>query len=86
MLLDLGGRELGGALSDGGDLVLSLPGVTLCNGTLLLPDKACMEVAAPDVRLEELAFRGEGPEGNEMTGAVGVVKVEGTGSSVELER
>ena len=87
-MLDLGGRKLGGELP-GGDLLIEVPGLVLRNGTLALPEGECMVVAAKDVRLEELTFRGAGPEGSAVdypASAAGLLVVEGAGRSALLER
>ena len=82
----------GGPLPGGStDLVLGVLGLVLRNGTLELPKGACVSVAAADVRLEELRFRGEGQEGEKILGdgyanVAGLVVAEGVGCSMALHR
>ena len=91
-VIDLRGRELRGPLPGGStDLVICVVGLVLLNGTLLLPGGARVVVAAEGVRLEELRFRGEGPEGSYSSDhpfakVAGLVVVEGAGRSAVLER
>jgi hypothetical protein len=86
-VLDLGGRTLTGELP-GNELVLGVWGLVLRGGTLALPDRARVRVAAPNVGLDRVGITGTGPRGELglVETLAGLLVVEGAGNSVELRR
>lgn len=82
-VIDLQGRSLAGPLTPPG-LEVKHPGVTLRNGELQLPERACVTVTAQDVTLADVKLSGTDPGSEQQHG--GLVTVEGACASLAMQR